>query len=310
MREKSRILFIVGPTGVGKTALSLELAKRIDSEIVSADSRQVYKYMDIGTAKPTPEELAAVSHHFIDIKNPDEYYSAGQFGTEARSCIKDIQHRGRQSIVVGGSGLYIRALVDGLFDPKIADEEVKLELKKEACEKGIAALYDRLKTVDPKSADRLNSTDSQRIIRALEVFEITGEPFSQFLKIETQAADFEPCFVGLTLERRELYERIENRVDSMFKNDFLDEVRELEKMGYGPELNALQSVGYKEAFLYLDNRLDFPQMVALIKQKSRNYAKRQFTWFKKDERIHWVDLNAHKDFTELADEVQRIYDKQ
>ena len=298
--KQNRVLFIVGPTGIGKTALSIQLAKRMDGEIVSADSRQIYKYMTIGTAKPTREELAAVPHHFIDIKTPDEYYSAGQFGKEARICIAEIQKRQKQPIVAGGSGLYIRALIDGLFEPKIADEVVKTDLKKEAGENGLAALYDRLKISDPKTAAKLHPADSQRIMRALEVFEVTGEPFSNFVDIKPQPADLEPCMIGLTLERSELYKRIEKRVDAMLELGLLDEVQELQKSGYGADLNALQSVGYQEAFLYLDGKLSISEMAALIKQKTRNYAKRQMTWFRKDERIDWVDLGKFDSLNEIA----------
>lgn len=306
--KQNRVLFIVGPTGIGKTALSIKLAERMKGEIVSADSRQVYKFMTIGTAKPTHAELAAVPHHFIDIKTPNEYYSAGQFGSEARICIAEIRKREKQPIVVGGSGLYIRALIDGLFEPKIADELVKTNLKKEAGENGIAVLYDRLNTVDPKTAVKLHSTDSQRIMRALEVFEVSGEPFSNFVDLKPRPADFEPCIIGLTLERSELYQRIEKRVDAMLELGLLDEVQKLQKMGYGPDLNALQSVGYHEAFLYLDGKLSGSEMAALIKQKTRNYAKRQMTWFSKDKRIHWIDLRKFDSLNEIANFSHHLFE--
>ena len=192
------------------------------------------------------------------------------------------------------------ALVDGLFEPKIADKGVKTNLKNEAGENGIAALYERLKTVDPQIAAKLPPTDSQRIMRALEVFEVTGEPFSSFVDMKSQPADFEPCILGLTLERSELYKRIEKRVDVMLELGLLGEVKELQKRGYGPDLNALQSVGYQEAFLYLDGKLSISEMAALIKQKSRNYAKRQMTWFRKDKRIHWIDLGKFNSLKEIA----------
>ncbi|MCH7755949.1 tRNA (adenosine(37)-N6)-dimethylallyltransferase MiaA [candidate division KSB1 bacterium] len=306
--KQSRVLFIVGPTGIGKTALSIKLAKRVKGEIVSADSRQIYKFMTIGTAKPTHEELASVPHHFIDIKTPDEYYSAGQFGSEARICIAEIRKREKQPIVVGGSGLYIRALMDGLFEPKIADELVKTNLKKEAGENGIAVLYDRLNTVDPKTAAKLHSTDSQRIMRALEVFEVTGEAFSNFVDLKPRPSEFEPCILGLTLERSELYERIEKRVEAMLERGFLDEVKELQKMGYRSELNSLQSVGYREAFLNLDDKLSISEMTALIKRKTRNYAKRQMTWFRKDKRIHWINLSKFGSINEIADFSQHLFE--
>lgn len=307
--KQDRVLFIVGPTGIGKTALAIKLAERLKGEIVSADSRQIYEFMTIGTAKPTKEELAAVPHHFIDIKTPDEYYSAGQFGSEARVCIVEIQKRGMQPMVVGGSGLYIRALIDGLFEPKIADERVKTNLKKEAGENGISVLHSRLKTIDPRTAAKLHPTDSQRIMRALEVFEVTGEPFSNFVDRKPQPAEFSPCIIGLTLERSELYKRIEERVDIMLELGLLDEVQELRKMGYGQDLNALQSVGYQEAFLYLDGKLSISEMAALIKQKTRNYAKRQMTWFRKDERIDWVDLGKFDSLNEIANFSHRLFER-
>lgn len=307
---KKRVLLIVGPTAIGKTTVSLELAKRIDCEIISADSRQVYKYMDVGTAKPSKEERATVPHHFIDIKFPDEYYSAGQFGSEARKCADAIIARGKQPVVVGGSGLYIRGLVDGFFEPKISNGQVKANLKKQAQENGISSLYQRLKLVDLQTAEKLHPADSQRIMRALEVFEITGQPFSQFLKIEPRSATFEPCFIGLAMERADLYDRIDRRVDAMIANGLLEEVEELRNRGYGPHLNALRTVGYKQAFMYLENKLSYSEMADLIKQKTRNYAKRQLTWFRKEKRIHWIDVNDFKKEAELAGHIQKIFHKE
>lgn len=304
-----KVLLIVGPTAVGKTEVSLQLAKLLDSEIVSADSRQVYKYMDIGTAKPTEDQRAQVRHHFIDIKYPDEYYSAGQYGREARDCIEEIFSRGKQPIVVGGSGLYIRALVDGFFVPKVSDVNVKSDLKKRAAEKGISVMYERLKSVDPVTANRLHATDTQRILRALEVFEITGQPFSSFLENKPKPANFHQVFFGLTLERGKLYSKIESRVDQMFTDGFLDEVKGLRSRGYGSSLNALQTVGYKEAFSFLEGTIDSSEMLDLIKQKSRNYAKRQMTWFRKDQRINWVDAQTFKSTLELASYIHNEFNR-
>jgi tRNA dimethylallyltransferase len=303
------VLLIVGPTAVGKTEVSLELAKLVDSEIVSADSRQVYKYMDIGTAKPTEGQRAQVRHHFIDVKYPDEYYSAGQYGREARDCIEEILSRRKLPVVVGGSGLYIRALVDGVFEPKVSDVKIKSELKRQTAVIGISAMYERLKSVDPVTADRLHASDTQRILRALEVYEITGQPFSVFLENNPKPANFRPVFFGLTLERGKLYSKIEARVEKMFADGFLDEVKELKSRGYESNLNALQTVGYKEAFLFLEGRIDFAEMVDLIKQKSRNYAKRQMTWFRKDPRIHWVDVGAFKNTLGLVSYVHHEFYK-
>lgn len=287
-----RVLLLVGPTAVGKTAVSLKLAPQLQAEIVSADSRQVYRFMDIGTAKPTREERESVPHHFIDIKNPDEYYSAGQFGREARERIDTVFARGRQPIVVGGSGLYIRALVDGLFEPGIKDERIKQSLKKQAHDLGVAELYGRLQRLDPETAARLHATDTQRILRALEVYEITGVPFSKFLERPPASANFVPLLYGLTMERSTLYERIEERTDRMLARGFLNEVRDLRRRGYGPDLNAMNTVGYKEADLFLDGELSHDEMVRLFKQRSRNYAKRQLTWFRKDERIKWFQVDS------------------
>ena len=306
---KKKVLLIVGPTGVGKTALSLELAKQLDAEIVSADSRQVYRYMNIGTAKPSPEQLAAVPHHFIDIVDPDKYYSAGQFGREARAVITDILKRGKQPLVVGGSGLYIRALVDGLFEPKIADDTIKGALKEEARHMGIPAMYEKLQRVDPATAEQLHPTDTQRILRALEVYQITGRPFSEYLKIPPQPAEFEPVFIGLFLERRKLYARIEARLDAMIAAGFMEEVKELQQRGYSLHLNALQTVGYKEAFQFLHNEIAYSAMMNLIKQKSRNYAKRQLTWFRKDPRVQWLDVGSFASITDLAGEISRALSK-
>ncbi len=289
---KRKVLLIVGPTGIGKTGASLKLAETVVSEIVSADSRQLYKHMNIGTAKPTSRELAAVPHHFIDIKRPDEYYSAGQFGEEARACIAGVFDRRKQPLVVGGSGLYVKALVDGFFGPKIADAATKTRLKQDVQEMGLGRLYERLKQVDPETAARLHPTDSQRILRALEVHELTGQRFSEFQAMESRPAGFEPVFVGLTMDRGALYERIERRVDEMLSEGLVAEVESLHLMGFGPDLNAMQTVGYREAFAHLNGELSLSEMAALIKQKTRNYAKRQFTWFRKDKRITWMQVGS------------------
>ncbi len=288
MRKK--VLCIVGPTAVGKTAVALKFAEHHDCEIVSADSRQIYKYMTIGTAKPTEAELAAVPHYFIDTKFPDEDFSAGQFGTEARVIIENIFKRGKLPVVVGGSGLYIRGLVDGFSGERIADTGVKSKLKAEVENIGLPVLYDRLKMVDPVTADKLPPGDTQRILRALEVYEVSGKPFSDFVAKESKPANFESMFAGLTLPRDSLYKRIENRVDMMLKAGLVAEVEKLQELGYAPKLNALQTVGYKEVFQHLAGKIDAEQMAALIKQKTRNFAKRQFTWFKRDKRIRWIDL--------------------
>lgn len=301
------VLLIVGPTAVGKTALSIEVAKRLGGEIISADSRQVYRYMDIGTAKPTRDELTAVPHHFIDHKTPDEYYSAGEYATEARACIRVLFERGVVPIVVGGSGLYLRALVDGLAGPGIADEEVKQALKAAVREKGLGVLFDELRAVDPVTAGRLHATDTQRILRALEVYRISGRPFSALVSQEEVAADFAPVFVGLTMARERLYRRIEERAASMIEQGLVEEARRLQDLGYGSDLNSLQTVGYKEAFDFLDGYLTRERMTVLIKQKTRNYAKRQITWFRKEKRIQWLDQSDSPDSHSTIAQIGEIF---
>lgn len=305
---KKIVLLIVGPTAIGKTALSLELAKRIDCEIVSADSRQVYRYMDIGTAKPTAVELAAGPHHFINYKNPDEYYSAGEFGLEARRCIDEIFARGKQPLVVGGAGLYVRGLVDGFFSPKIADAAIKTRLKEEVRRDGIENVYQRLRRVDPAAAQQLHISDTQRILRALEVFEISGKPWSEHIMTKPVPASFDFEFIGLSTDRTVLYERIGDRVDWMLSAGLVPEVERLNEMGYHRHLNALQTVGYAEVNQFLANELDETEMVSLIKQKSRNYAKRQLTWFHKDKRTSWFELNSKSSLKILTDNLLRRLD--
>lgn len=286
-----KVLLIVGPTAVGKTEISLRLAHSLGGEIVSADSRQVYRFMDIGTAKPTRHELEQVPHHFIDIRNPDEYYSAGEYGREARVCIKNLLAENKVPIVVGGSGFYIRALVDGLFAPKISDPEVKERWRSRIREEGTEKVFAYLSQVDPQSASRLHPNDTQRLVRALEVYEISGKPLSAFQQGQESPAEFSPLFIGLTRERNRLYDRINRRVDEMIKAGLIDEVVSLENRGWGRQLNALRTVGYKEVFDYLQGTVSQDEMIRLIKQNSRRYAKRQMTWFHRDSRIRWIYLD-------------------
>ena len=300
-----RVLVIVGPTAVGKTDLSLSLADLLSGEIVSADSRQVYRFMDIGTAKPTPNELAQVKHHFINTRNPDQYYSAGEFGREARECIENLQKEKVRPLVVGGSGFYIRALVDGLFAPQVSDSRVKEKWNQLIQQKGNDFVYDYLKQIDPESADRLHPNDSQRIIRALEVYELSGTLLSSFKYGEEKPAKFEPLFLGLSRPRQELYERIERRVDMMLQDGLLQEVEDLRTKGYGPELNSLNTVGYKEVFEFFAKNLSYEEMVNQIKKNTRRYAKRQMTWFRKDKRIQWIDMEG-KDTNQLISEIKVI----
>ena len=292
----NKVLIILGPTGVGKTQISLELADILDGEIVSLDSRQVYKYMDIGTAKPTKMEMKKIAHHLINIIYPDEKFTAADYGRKAREAIGEIIRRKKQPIVVGGSGLYLEALIKGFFKGPKGDEKLREGLRKEESKLGPYYLFDKLKEVDPKAAQRIHPNDSVRIIRALEVYELTGKSITSL----QEKGDYEPfemdfIKVGLSLDRKLLYERIDRRVDKMISVGFLDEVKGLKKRGYSSELKAFKTVGYQELFSYLEGNIDFPSAVDRIKLNTRHYAKRQLTWFRKDKEIKWFlkELEQH-----------------
>jgi tRNA dimethylallyltransferase len=303
-----RVIIIVGPTAVGKTAVSLELAAKLGAEIISADSRQIYKFMDIGTAKPTPAERSRILHHFIDLFPPDVPYSAGAFGKEARQLINTLFDSGKLPMVVGGAGFYIRALVDGLQTPEIQDAQIKLELTQKLQDTGLQALLEELQEKDPTAARQIHPNDTQRILRALEVIQITGQPFSEFLNQKLSPAEFSPVFIGFTRERQHLYKIIENRVDLMIQQGLVEEVRQLWNRGYGPELNALQTVGYKEVFNHLQSQISHTGMIDLIKRNSRRYAKRQLTWFNADRRIIWINLDENSKIELLIDYIVQKFD--
>jgi len=296
----NQVLIIVGPTAVGKTQLALTIAGELQAEIISADSRQIYRGMDIGTAKPTPEECRTVPHHFIDIKNPDEDYSAGAFGNDARALIRQMFADDRTPVVAGGAGFYIRALVDGLQSPPAGDTEIKQRLKARVIAEGLPVLREELARIDPVAAERIHPNDQQRTLRALEFFELTGKPFSNFQDQAPEPADFEPVMIGLTRDRKELYEIIDARVEKMLADGLLDEVRQLLGQGYAPTLNALQTVGYLEAIRHLQGKITHSEMTELIKKNTRNYAKRQLTWFRSDPRIHWRILEPETKIELLA----------
>jgi len=287
---KPLIPCIIGPTAVGKSAAALALAKQNGWEIISADSRQVYRHLDIATAKPSLAERAIVPHHFIDIRNPDEIYSAGEFAREARAKISEILAGGQTPLVVGGSGLYIRALSEGFFEPAISNRRFQRELKLRAKQVGGAAIHAELARVDAAMAARLHPNDVHRIARALEVYYSSGKPLSEFWQNQPSQVNFEFLFIGLTMPRQQLYERIDRRVDAMKEQGLIDECRRLLEMGYTAELNALQTVGYKEVFAFLSGQMDQRQMVEQIKQHTRNYAKRQMTWFRKQSNIRWLEV--------------------
>jgi tRNA dimethylallyltransferase len=297
-----RVPVLVGPTASGKTAVSITIARELGAEIISADSRQLFTLMDIGTAKPSLGERSAVVHHFIDELRPDADFNAGEFGKRGREMILEIFGRGKIPFVVGGSGLYIRSLVDGFFEGPGSDSEIRASLTSRLAEVGGAGLLEELRKVDPASAAGMLPSNTRRIVRALEVYRLTGTPISELQKADV-FIPFSPVMAGLRWERKELYDRINRRADTMVRDGLVDEVRRLRLEGYDSNLNALQTVGYKEAFEFLDGRIDHERMVDLIRQNTRRYAKRQMTWFRKDDRIQWFGCGEGRDLEETAQEV-------
>ncbi len=302
MANRRPILVLLGPTASGKTALSLEVAARLPVEIISADSRQIYKLMDIGTAKPSAEQRRAVPHHFVDLLDPAEEFNAGEFGRAGRQVIDEVFARGNTPFVVGGSDLYLRGLIDGFFEGPGADRDLRKILYERMHEEGPEVLLDELRKRDPVAASSMLPSNTRRIVRALELMALTGSTVTD-LRRNKPLVDFSAIFIGLAWDRQRLYERINRRVDQMIADGLLDEVERLRKMGYTPELNALQTTGYVEVFAYFDGKLTRAEMIDLIKRNTRRYAKRQMTWFRPDRRIQWMKIDDEREFPELADRI-------
>jgi tRNA dimethylallyltransferase len=276
----------VGPTASGKTALALELAY-LGFEIISADSVQVYRYLDIGSGKPTESERAAVRHYCIDIVEPDYNFTAGEFCRHADAAACEIAKRGKLPLFVGGTGLYLDAYFFGLSEIPPVPESVKMALSNELRERGVAALYAELKACDPVFASRIHPNDRQRILRGLEVIRQCGKPLSSFFGSAVGKVSGKTCFIGLRMDRTLLRERISRRVDAMLAAGLVDEVRSLRNRGYGPELKSMKSIGYAEVNQFLDGKLDEKELAEKIKINTGRYAKRQMTWFGKNDRIQW-----------------------
>ncbi len=286
--EKIPLLVIVGPTATGKSGLALALALRLRGEIVSADSRQLYQGMDIGTAKPTPEERALVPHHLLDHITPDTSYTLTQYQADAQAAIADIHARGHLPLLVGGTGLYVRAVVDNLAIPEVPPQwELRRELEAQAAREGAAALHARLAALDPASAARIDPANVRRVIRALEVCLVTGQPFSALQG--ARPSPYRPLLLGLTCERARLYERADRRVDTMLAAGFVDEVRALVARGYDWRLPAMTSLGYGEIGAYLRGETSLNEAIERLKFNTHSYIRRQYSWFRPDARIHWLD---------------------
>ncbi len=292
----SELLCLLGPTAVGKTEIAIQLAQRLNAEIISVDSRQIYRQMDIGTAKPTPEEQRAARHHLIDCVDISEAFSVADYQSLVDVAITDIQNRDKQVLLVGGAGLYFRAIVDGLFEGPGADPSLRKRLEEEAAQFGVDTLHKRLQTCDPESAERIHPNNLVRVIRALEVYELTGTPMSELQQQwhpEKQRYPF--IAFGLTMPRALLYRRIEQRVDVMLANGLVAEVESLLAAGYARDSVALQSFGYRELIAYLDGNFTYLEAISQLKQNTRRFAKRQLTWFRKDTRIEWLDRESTSD---------------
>lgn len=285
----NRVIILLGPTGVGKTGASILLAKELDTEIISADSMQIYKDMDIGTGKPTIEERAGVRHHMIDDVEPSESYSVGRYIETIAPIIEDLHRKGKIPVIVGGTGLYIKAITRGIFSGPSADLALREELLSvETEEKG--SLYSYLSDIDPKAAQKIEKNDTRRIIRAIEVCLKSKEKMSLMQERLTKPLPYEFIKIGLTRDRKELYEIIEKRIDSMIESGWIEEVERLLKMN--PDRTPLQAIGYKEFAMYLQGEITQEEAVRLVKRNTKRYAKRQFTWFKKEEGITWIDITG------------------
>lgn len=300
-----KVIVITGPTASGKTGLAIEVAQKLNTEIISADSRQIFKFLDIGTAKPDKQQLETVKHHCIDILYPNEDYDVSMFETDARKIMDEMFNNGKIPVVAGGSGLYIKAIVEGIFTGPTKDEEFRTEMDKLKASKGEEALFAILKEKDPVSAEKMLPSNWKRVVRALEVLHITGIPIWKHHEEQTTQDGIQYFQFALDLDRKILYDRIEKRVDTMIEQELEQEVKNLLKMGYSPELNSLNTVGYKEMINYICNDYNLDRCIELIKRNTRRYAKRQLTWFRADKEIKWLNHDNNNLVNEIISLVKQ-----
>lgn len=297
-----KVIVLLGPTGVGKTGASVLLAMQLNTEIISADSMQVYRYMDIGTAKPSEQERFGVRHHMIDIVDPSEPYSTGRYISEVEPVIEGLLKKGKIPLIVGGTGLYIKAMTRGMFSGPSSDLELRDRLlTMEQEERG--SLYDYLRKIDPQTAEKIEKNNIRRIIRAIEVCAASGSTLSELQRELTRPLPYEFIKIGLTRDRKELYHMIDLRVDAMFHAGLVGEVEKI--LGTNPDRTPLQAIGYKEVIPYLNHEADLEETVRLVKRNSRRYAKRQFTWFRQEEGIQWVDVTGLSESKDIAARIRR-----
>jgi len=299
----NKVIILLGPTGVGKTGASILLAKSLGTEIISADSMQLYKGMDIGTAKPSEKQREEVSHHMIDIVEPSEPYSVGRYIEDVKPIFESLHKKNKIPLVVGGTGLYIKAMTRGIFSGPSADWKLRDELNTlEQEQKG--ALYNYLNELDPDAASRIMPADTRRIIRALEVCLRTKQGISELQRKRTKPLPYEYIKIGLTRDRKELYRIIEGRVDEMINSGFVDEVKRIISMN--PDKTPLQAIGYKEIAMHISGNIPLEEAVILIKRDTKRYAKRQFTWFKKEEDIHWIDITGIYESKDILERINMV----
>lgn len=286
---KPRVIVIVGPTASGKTTCAIELAKQINGEIVSADSMQIYEEMNIGTAKVTNEEMSGIKHYMINVAKPDEVFNVVMYKEMAEKAIEEILKKGKVPIVVGGTGLYINTLVNGIeFSQTAEDENCRRELEKRAESEGAEKLYEELKSIDPEAAEIIDKNNVRRVIRALEIYKVTGKTKTELDRESIKETKFNFLLYGIQTDRQELYERINRRIDIMLEQGLIKEVKELSDK-YVLSKTALQGLGYKEVLEFINGNCTYNEMVEKLKMETRRYAKRQITWFKRDKRIEWIN---------------------
>ncbi|MCX8034195.1 MAG: tRNA (adenosine(37)-N6)-dimethylallyltransferase MiaA [Thermodesulfovibrio sp.] len=308
---KNSVLILLGPTAVGKTEISIHLAKLLKTEIISSDSMQIYKFMDIGTAKPSFEQRKEVSHHMIDIVEPWEYFSTGEYIDRVRIIIQKLLELGKIPLIAGGTGLYLRAMTEGIFEGADADWKLRKELIEKE-KKSPGYLYELLREVDPEASGKINPKDLRRTIRALEVFFKEKKSISDIQKKFTKPLPYDFIKIGITRDRKELYQRIEKRVDLMIKEGLIEEVNKILKLikknsdRIDRPIPSLQAIGYKEVAGYLADLYSLEEAIRLIKKRTKMYAKRQYTWFRRESDIIWVDITNRSDYEKIAEEVLEI----
>ncbi len=297
-----KIVTICGPTGIGKTNFAIAIAQNFNGEIIGADSMQIYKHMNIGTAKPDENERAMAVHHLVDFLDPKEEFDAGLYATQADGIIASLYNRDKLPVITGGTGLYMRALLHGLFRAQPVCEKTLSDLTLLNQEKGNLYLHEQLHLCDPIAAQKIHPNDSFRVIRALEVFQTTGNPISESHKSHDFKEDkYQSLTLGLTMDRKILYERINQRVDIMIRQGLLDEVKSLIEKGYSLDLKSMQSIGYRHMGMFLKQEIDFKEAVRLLKRDTRRYAKRQFTWFNKEKDLIWLEPSQTDKAFELVE---------